>query len=457
MAATTDLAGDPVRELRTSLRGTVLQPEDAAYETARQLWNRMVDRRPGVIARCSGVADVVRAIAFAREYELPIAVRGGGHGIAGRASCDDGLVIDLSPMKGIRVDPAARTVRAQAGVVWGELDRETQVFGLATTGGVVSTTGIAGLTLGGGFGWLMRKHGMSIDNLLSVDLVSADGRCLTASDEDNPDLFWGVRGAGANFGVITSFEYRLHPVGPMLLGGMVLHPLARAAAGLRFYRDFTRDAPEDLTTYALLLTTPDGMPMLALIAMYIGPVEEGEKALRPLRSFAPSAVDLIAPAPYVMHQTLFDAAFPAGRHYYEKSTFIGELSDEAIQALVTQFERVPSPHSGILIEHHGGAIRRVAEDATAFRHRGPEYNMTAPSGWEDPSETESNIDWSRDVVAAIQPVSTGTYYANYQAEVESEERVRAAWGANYDRLVALKATYDPTNVFRLNHNVLPPA
>jgi FAD/FMN-containing dehydrogenase len=457
VAATTGLAGDPVQELRTSFRGTVLQPEDSAYETARAIWNRLIDKRPSVIARCTGVADVVRAIAFAREYELPIAIRGGGHGVAGRAVCDDGLVVDLSAMKGIRVDPAGQTVRAQAGVLWGELDRETQVFGLATTGGVVSTTGIAGLTLGGGFGWLMRRHGMTIDSLLSVDLVTAEGRALTASAAENPELFWAVRGAGANFGVVTSFEYRVHPVGPILLGGMVLHPLDRAEAGLRFYRDFTRDAPDELTTYAILLTTPEGMPMLALIAVHAGSLDAAEKALRPLRSFGAPAVDLFAPTPYLMLQTLFDAAFPAGRHYYEKSAFLDDLDDGAIQALVGHFERVPSPYTGLLIEHHGGAIRRVPGDATAFRHRGPEYNLTAPSGWADADDTEANILWSRDVVAALQPAATAAYYTNYDADAVDDGRVRAAFGANYDRLAKIKSTYDPLNVFRHNNNIAPSA
>jgi FAD/FMN-containing dehydrogenase len=457
VVATTGLAGDPVQELRTSFRGSVLEPGDSAYDAARGIWNRLIDKRPSVITRCTGVADVVRAVAFAREYELPISIRGGGHGVAGRAVCDDGLVVDLSAMKGTRVDPRGQTVRAQAGVLWGELDREAQVFGLATTGGVVSTTGIAGLTLGGGFGWLMRKHGMTIDNLLSVDLVTADGRCLTASLDEHPDLFWAVRGAGANFGVVTSFEYRLHPVGPILLGGMVLHPLDRAEAGLRFYREFTRDAPDELTTYAILLTTPEGIPMLALIAVHAGSLEDAENALRPLRSFGAPQIDLFAPTPYLILQTLFDAAFPAGRHYYEKSTFLDDLDDDAIHALVRHFERVPSPYTGLLIEHHGGAIRRIPEEATAFRHRGPEYNLTAPSGWADANDTEANIRWSREIVAALQPAASAAYYTNYDGDAVDDVRARAAFGANYDRLARTKSTYDPLNLFRLNSNIAPSA
>jgi len=455
MAATTGLTPDPVRELRTSLRGDVVEPADGDYDAARRLWNAMIDGRPSVIARCSGTADVVRAIAFAREHDLPIAVRGGGHGVAGRATVDDGLVIDLSPMRGIRVDREARTARAQAGVTWGELDRETQHFGLATTGGAVSTTGIAGLTLAGGFGWLMRKHGMVVDNLVSVDLVTADGACLTVSEDEHPDLFWGIRGAGANFGVVTSFEYRLHPVGPTLLGGMVVHPLETAAAALRFYRDFAATAPDEIASYAGLLTTPDGMKVVALVAAYIGPVDDGERALQPLRAFGPPVADLIAPTPYVTLQTTFDASFPAGRRSYEKSTFVTELGDAAIDALVEEARRVPSMASIIIVEHHGGAIRRVAEDATAFRPRAPEYNVTFPAVWDDPAADAENIAWSLQGVRALAPVSTGTYYANYQAELDREERVEAAWGANYERLRALKADYDPANVFRLNHNVIP--
>ncbi|HEX2105245.1 MAG TPA: FAD-binding oxidoreductase [Solirubrobacteraceae bacterium] len=457
MAATTGLTPDPVRELRTSIRGDVIEPVDAEYRAARRLWNGMIDRRPSVIARCSGTADVVRAIAFAREHALPIAVRGGGHGVAGRATCDDGLVIDLSPMRGIRIDPAARTVRAQGGVLWGELDRETQLFGLATTGGAVSTTGIAGLTVTGGFGWLMRRHGMVIDNLVSVDLVTADGTCLTVSEDEHADLFWGMRGAGANFGVVTSFEYRLHPVGPIVLGGMVVHPLENATAALRFYREFSGTAPDEVGSHAGMLTTPDGMKVLALAAAYFGPVDDGERALEPLRSFGPPVADLVAPTPYVTHQTLFDASFPAARRDYEKSTFIDALDDAAIDALVEHMEGVPSPYSLIIIEHHGGALRRVPEDATAFRHRAPEYNVTVPGGWEDPSADDENIAWVRDVVHALAPVSTGTYYANYQAELDRDERVEAAWGANYERLATLKVAYDPANVFRFNHNVTPAA
>lgn len=448
------VAAAALTELRTQVHG-VLAPGDDGYEAARRIWNGMIDRRPAVIARCTGVADVMAAVRFAREEGLPVAVRGGGHGVAGRAVCDDGIVIDLSPMKGIWVDPAARTARAQAGVLWGEFDRETQAFGLATTGGVVSTTGIAGLTLAGGFGWLMRAFGLTIDNLRAVDLVTADGELLRASEREHSDLFWGIRGAGANFGVVTSFEYQLHPLGPTVIGGMVLHPFEQAGAVLRFYREFTAGAPEALTTYAGLLTTPEGVKVAAIAVCYAGTLEAGEAAVRPIRSFGTPVADLIGPIPYVAQQMLFNAAFPAGRHYYEKSCFLRELDDAAIDTLVDGFARVPSPLSVVVIEQHGGAIRRVPEDGTAFPHRAPEHNLILPASWTDPADTAVNVQWTRDLYTAMQPFAAEGYYINYMADIESEERARAAYGDNYARLAALKARYDPANLFRLNHNIPP--
>lgn len=448
------VAAASLTELRAQVRG-VLAPGDDGYEAARRIWNGMIDRRPAVIARCAGVADVMAAVRFAREEGLPVAVRGGGHGVAGRAVCDDGIVIDLSPMKGIWVDPAARTARAQAGVLWGEFDRETQAFGLATTGGVVSTTGIAGLTLAGGFGWLMRAFGLTIDNLRAVDLVTADGELLRASEREHPDLFWGIRGAGANFGVVTSFEYQLHRLGPTVIGGMVLHPFEQAGSVLRFYREFTADAPDELTTYAGLLTTPDGVKVAGIVVCYAGSLEAGEAAVRPIRSFGTPVADLIGPIPYVAQQTLFTEAWPAGRHYYEKSCFLRDLGDAAIDMLVDGFARVPSPLSMVIIEQHGGAIRRVPEDGTAFPHRAPEYNLILPASWTDPADTAVNVQWTRELYTAMQPFATEGYYINYMADIESEERARAAYGGNYARLAALKATYDPANLFRLNHNIPP--
>src|SRR5437764_6079247 len=325
-----------VHDFAAGLRGPLLRPADGGYDEARTVWNGMIDRRPALIARCVGVADVIAAVRFARAHELLVSVRGGGHNITGNAVCEGGLMIDLSPMKSVRVDPGKRTARAEAGLTWGEYNRETQAFGLATTGGVVSTTGIAGLTLGGGLGWLMGKYGLSCDNLLSADIVTADAQFLTASAEQNPDLFWGLRGGGGNFGIVTSFEYRLHPVGPVL-GGMVIHPLAHAGEVLRFYRDYARSCPDALTAFAGLMTAPDGAPVVAIIVGYIGDHAEGEKLVAPVRKFGTPLVDTIAPTSYVELNTLFDAAFPyGGVHRYWKSSFLKELGDDVVDILVAR-------------------------------------------------------------------------------------------------------------------------
>src|SRR5918911_976812 len=326
-------------DLQASLRGALLRPGDDGYDAARRVWNGMIDKRPALIARCAGAADVITAVQFARSHNVQVAVRGGGHNVAGHAVCDDGLVIDLSPMKGIRVDPMARTARAQAGVTWGEFDRETATFGLATTGGLISTTGIAGLTLGGGIGWLMRKYGLACDNLLSVDIITADGQPMTASATENEDLFWGVRGGGGNFGIVTSFEYRLHPVGPMVLGGVIVHPLTVAKEALQFYREFTRTEPDDLTTTcAMVASLPDGdQPVVAFILCYSGPLEKGEEVVRPLRDFGSPVADMVGPMPYTALQALGGAFFPPGRLSYWKGSFLKELSDDAFETMIAQF------------------------------------------------------------------------------------------------------------------------
>ena len=444
-----------IGELRASVAGPVLRDGDDGYEAVRAVWNGMIQLRPGLIVRCAGTADVIAALSFARDNDLEIAVRGGGHNVAGKSLCADGLLIDCSMMKGIVVDPTNQTVRAQTGVLWGELDRETQAFGLATPGGVVSTTGIAGLTLGGGFGWLMRKHGLTCDNVLSLNLVTADGTPFVASEADNADLFWALRGGGANFGVVTSIEYRLHPVGPTVLGGMVLHPWPQAREVLRFYRDFTSTAPNELTTYAGLMHTPDGIPVAGIVVCYAGPVEEGERAVRAVKEFGSPVADLIGPMPFVAHQQIFDAGFPKGNLYYEKSSFLPDLGDDAIDVLVAQYERAPSPLSFVVVEHHGGAIRRVDPGATAFAHREPEYNLIPPAVWTDPASSDANVAWGRRLFDLMRPYSTGASYVNYMSEGESEERVRGAYGDNYSRLAMLKGKYDPTNVFHLNQNIEP--
>jgi FAD/FMN-containing dehydrogenase len=442
-----------VQEFRERFRGQLLRPEEAGYEPARRVWNAMIDRRPALIARCAGAADVLAAVAFAREHGLPLAVRGGGHGVAGKAVCDDGLMLDLAPMKSIRIDPVARTARAEPGVLWEEFDREAHAFGLATVGGVVGTTGIAGLTLGGGQGWLTGKHGLTLDNLLAADVVTADGQLLHASADEHPDLFWAIRGAGANFGVVTSFEYRLHPVGTVL-GGMVVHPLDRAADVLRFYRDFAAAQPDELTTYAVLLTMPDGTPVIALITCYAGPLDVGARALAPLRGFGTPLADTIAPLPYTTMQALIGAGFPHGRQNYWKSGLTDTIGDELIAALVEHFARVPSPFTAIAIADCHGAYARVGQGDTAYAHRDLQWDVNILGNWADPADTDRNIRWVRACHDALEPHLAHGVYVNDLGD-EGGQRVRDAYGANHARLVALKDRYDPTNLFRANQNIAP--
>jgi FAD/FMN-containing dehydrogenase len=451
--------------LRDSLHGPLIQPGDKGYDEARSIWNGAIDRRPACIARCTGVADVVAAVRFARDRDLEIAVRSGGHGVGGHALCDGGLVIDLSPMKGIRVDPARRTARAEAGVLWGELDRETQLFGLATVGGIVTHTGIAGLTLGGGIGWLMRKYGATVDNLLSADVVTADGEVVTASQERNPDLFWGIRGGGGNFGIVTSFEYRLHPVGPIVLAGPIFHPLEDAPEVLRFYRGFIADAPDELTTIFNLRAAPPlpflpedvhGKPIVMVGACYTGSPEDGAEVVRPLKQFGSPIVDLLEPKPYTALQSMFDPSVPHGWHYYWKSVELPPLTDGAIETLVERASALTSPKSYCIAFQLGGALGRVADSDTAFSQRGAAHNVNINAIWteEDP-EAERHIAWARDFFDAMQPHAGGHVYLNFLGD-EGGDRVRQAYGAeNYKRLVELKRTYDPTNFFRLNQNIAP--
>ena len=442
---------DRIERFQKSFRGGLFQLGDFGYEKARKIWNASIDKHPGIIARCAGVADVVAAVNFARENELLVAVRGGGHNVSGKALCDDGIVIDLSGMKVIHVDAVNHTARVQGGATLGDLDRETHVFGLAVPAGIVSKTGIAGLTLGGGVGWLVRKYGLTCDNVLSFDIVTADGKPRVASANENQDLFWALRGGGGNFGVVTSFEFRVHPVSTVL-GGLVIYPRDRAVEVLRFYRDFTQSAPEELTAYAALLLTPDGIPAVAVIACYCGDLTEGEQVLKALRNFSSPIADTIQPMPFPQMQTLLDASFPEGNQNYWKSTFLREFSDDAIFLLVQHANRATSPLSGIVVEYYGGAASRVAVSQTAFAQRQAQYSIAFLAQWMAPEESRRHIEWARASADSIHPFSSGAYYLNYLGE-EGEDTIKAAFGLNYDRLWSVKKKYDPRNFFCLNQNI----
>jgi FAD/FMN-containing dehydrogenase len=456
------VSDEAAQAFSAALRGQVLRPGDAGYDEARAIQNGLIDRRPAFIAQCRGAADVIAAVTFAREQRLTLSVRGGGHNVAGNAVNDGGLVIDLSQMTGVRVDPHARTARVQGGATWADLDRETQVFGLAAPGGVVSTTGVAGLTLHGGMGHLRRKHGLSIDNLLAVDIVTADGQLRTASATENADLFWAVRGAGSNFGVVTSFEFQLHPVGPEVMLSATLYPLAAAPTVLPKWRDFLATAPDELSSLAVFWSVPPGFPeelvgqpIVVIAGVYAGPVDEGERVTRPLREFATPLLDLSAPTPYTQVQSAFDPFFPKGMLYYWKSTYVETLSDELLHALCQLAAERPSARTTMDIWPQVGAAMRVGADETAFGRR-PPYLLAFESSWTDPAESEANIAWAREAAAAMQRFSASGVYLNFPGfGEERDDLARAAYGANYARLAALKATYDPDNLFRMNVNIPP--
>jgi FAD/FMN-containing dehydrogenase len=443
-----------IQGFAAALRGDLIRPEDDRYAAARAVFNAMVDRRPALIVRCAGVADVMRGVEFARSHDVPLSIRGGGHSVAGKAVCDGGLMLDLSPMKGIRVDTARRRAEAQGGLTLGEFDHETQAFGLATTLGVVSVTGIAGLTLGGGLGWLNGLHGLACDNLVSADVVTADGRLLRATEEENEDLFWGIRGGGGNFGVVTSFGYRLHPVGTVLAGGLS-YPLSKAHEVLRFYHEFASRCPDELSTVASLGVTPEGAGVISVSVCYCGPLEEGERVLRPLREFGSPQADNIEPMAYTTLQSAPDAGFPPGRRHYWKSSYLKELSEEAIEVMAEYVSEMPSPATGVGLQQMHGAASRVDPTATAFPHRDEHYDFLILSQWADPAESERNVEWTRSLFEAMDPFFEEGVYVNNLGD-EGEDRVRAAYGANYERLLDLKGKYDPTNLFRLNQNIPPP-
>jgi len=452
------------RDLASAFRGELIRPGDDRYESARRVWNGMIDKRPALVARCTGVTDVVTAVDFAREAGLLVAVRGGGHNVAGDAVCDDGIVIDLSRLKGVHVDPAGRTARVQPGVTWGEFDRETQLFGLATTGGEVSTTGIAGLTLGGGFGWLARKYATSCDNLLSVDIVTAAGEAVRASATENPELFWGLRGGGGNFGVVTSFEYQLHPVGPEVLAGPIFYPFERAGEVLRSFGDCLMQAPDELSALAGIFAAPPepflppevhGKLVVAVKVCYAGDLSEAARMVRPLRSLSEPLADLVGPMPYTAFQASGDAGVPPGLCNYWKSRYLNQLTDEAVDTVVAHAAQITSPLSVIAIERLGGAVSRIGEDETAFGHRDAAFDFRTLSLWADAHESDTHIAWTREFWTAMQPFSTGGVYVNNLGK-EGEDRVKAAYPqAKYERLVALKDRYDTENLFRVNQNIRP--
>jgi len=445
---------ESIESLRTAVRGNVITPADAGYDDARRVWNAIIDRRPAAIVRCRAAADVIATVNFARDNHLPLAIRGGAHNVAGRCTCDVGIVIDFSEMKSIRVDPAAQTVRAEPGLRWAELDRETQAFGLATTGGTVGDTGIAGLTLGGGFGWLGGRHGMTADNLISADVVLANGTLAHASDRENPDLIWALRGGGGNFGVVTSFEYRVHPIGPMIVGGIVVHPFPQAAEALRFYGEFIRQAPDDLTVAAVMMTTPDGQKACGFVVAYAGPVDEGLKAVQPLKAFGTPVVDMVGPLPYVAQQSLLEGAMPPDLRNYWKADFIPEMSAGVIDVAVSSYARAISPMSALLFFPIHGRASRIAPDATAYPHRrGIHFGIYAL--WNDPAEDRQHTAWVRETWDAVQPYVPGGVYVNELGEDEGDNRVQQAYAGNYERLRTIKRKYDPDNLFCLNANIKP--
>jgi len=454
----TVLSETEVTEFWASLQGELILPGDPTYDAARRIWNANIDKQPALIACCMGVADVRQAVDFARSHQLLVSVRGGGHSFPGTCVAAHGLVIDLTQMHSVRVDPGRRTVRAEGGTKWGHFDHETQAFGLASTGGTNPDTGIGGLTLGGGIGWLGGKHGLACDNLLSVDIVTADGQLRTASAAENADLFWAVRGGGGNFGVVTSFEYQLHPVGD-LLAGLILYPLAQAKDVLRLYHEYSSSVPDEVSTAAALLNLSDGTPAAAIGVCYTGALSEGEKAMHPLRKLGTPLGDHIAPMSYGAVQHLFDDAFPEGNQYYEKAHFLRDLPDGAIDVLIEHFQNAPSPLSLPAFQQLGNAANRVAPDATAFGHRDARYNLILVAAWTERRNTEVNVTWTRELWEALRPYATGGVYVNnIGREADGDGAlIRAAYGANYERLAAIKHTYDSANLFRHNQNIKPAA
>lgn len=458
------LDADAAAKLREAVRGTVALPGEAVYEQSRSIWNAMIDRRPAVVIRAAGAADVVQAVNFARENKLVLSVRGGGHNIAGHAVCEGGVMLDFSGMKAVRIDASGKTARVEPGVTLGELDREAQAFGLATPTGINSTTGIAGLTLGGGFGWLSRRFGLTADNLISADVVTADGKLRIASEQTNPDLFWAIRGGGGNFGVVTSFEFRLHEVGPIVLGGLLVHPFANAKAVLQGYREVMAKAPEELACWFVARKAPPlpflpaevhGTDVLVLAVCYSGDLEKGKEAVAPLRALGTPIADVVGPLPYAGWQTAFDPLLAPGARNYWKSHSFSTLSDATIDIVREHVSKLPSNECEIFCGHIGGAINRVPAAATAYPHRDVQYVMNVHTRWRNPADDATCIGWARTLFNDLAPHATGSVYVNFMPEDEADRVRMGAYGANYARLAQLKAQYDPHNLFRMNQNILP--
>jgi FAD/FMN-containing dehydrogenase len=449
------IASDKVEEFRKGIRGPVLLPGDPDYDEVRQVWNAMIDRKPPIIVRCTGNADVIAAIGFAKENDLPVSIRGGGHSAAGSAVHDDALMIDLSLMNGVHVDTKNRTARVQGGAKWGDFDRETQVYGLASTGGVVSTTGVGGLTLGGGIGWLMGKHGLSVDNLISADVVLASGEVVTASETENPDLYWGLRGGSGNFGVVTSFEFRVHPVGPMVMGGLAAWPLSMVRECLDFYADFTSKASDEMGSFMGVTGAPDGSGNLIVvfIGCHTGTPEAAEAELKAVKEFGPPMLDMLGPIPYTAMQSMLDN--PLKTQVYWKATFLKEFNDETRDVLAQSGRNLPTPLSMLLLEHFHGAMSKVAPDATAFADRHAMFNVAVVGTTVDPAENDKCRTWARQVIEDLKPHSTGGVYVNYLGVGDDASRVPEAFGGNYQRLQEIKQKYDPENLFRANQNIKP--
>ena len=455
-----------IEELQSTFRGQLIQPSDADYDEARQVWNGYIDKHPALIAQCTGTADVIDAVTFARKHDIEVSVRGGGHNVAGSALCDDGMVIDLSGMRGIHVDASQKLARVQGGATWGDLDRETQVFGLAAPGGVVSTTGVAGLTLGGGLGWLRKKYGLSCDNLNSVEIVTADGKLLTASHNENKDLFWALQGGGGNFGIVTSFEFQLHEVGPTVMMCAVMYPIEIADKVLSAWKDFMVTSPDEISSQALFWALPDsddfpkearGKHVIAISAMYAGDSNEGEKKLQALREIDTPVIDLSGQIPYTVAQTMFDPFFPENeRYYYFKSQDLASLNKETMDALIEEAKNRPVASILVALWHYGGKMNRIGSKDTAFGSRDTSFLFSVDAIWDDPSDSEEVISWSREFLDKMRRFSGDGMYVNFSGfGEEGEDLVRKAYGENYERLAKIKAKYDPDNFFHINQNIKP--